>query len=95
MGLEPLATGLVRMYSPAHGNGTERAGPIFSDRYHHDAAAMWHMDLCQSPGDETGHAYAACGRRTIYRACSWCQGSLPRWVLQWVDQRSGADEGRG
>lgn len=81
LSLESLATGLVCMYSPAHGNGTDEAQrPIQGS--HRDHAAVWFLGLCQALGAEAERAQATGWSRAFHGTRSWRQTSRSRRVLQ-------------
>lgn len=93
--LESLATGLVCMYSPAHGNGTEWAQPAILDDPHCCHVAVWFLGLCQACGAEAECAQATGRGRAFHGARAWSQTGVSRRVLQWLDQRNDADEDGG
>ncbi len=94
MRLESLATGLVCMYSPAYGNGTDEAQrPIQGPHRNH--AAVWFLGLCQALGAEAERAQATGRVRAFHGACSWRQTGRSRRVFQWLGQGCNADEDRG
>lgn len=88
---EFLATSLVCMYSPAHGNETHEAQtPIREPHLNH--TAVWILGLCQALGAEAERAQATGWGCAVYGARSWRQTGCSRRVVQWLGQGCNANE---
>ena len=91
---ESLATGLVYMYSPADGNGTDEVQMSIQGT-HCNHAAVWSLGLCQALGAEAERTQATGRGRALHSARPWRQTSRSRRVFQWLGQGCDTDEDRG